>query len=263
MVRSNKTDGLILTKPKENLSGKVFGKLTVLRQGPDLILGGSRRAAWYCKCSCGNKEELLILGDSLKSGHTKSCGCIMKDNHQANNTYDLTGEHGTCKMADGNIFIFDLEDYEKIKDYTWHLSGREYIGTSIDDVIDGKKKRRTMMIHRLIMGIQDKDWKECVVDHINGNVFDNRKSNLRVVTQQKNMMNQKSPKSNKSGVPGVSYYKKNRKWGVSIKVKGESIFIGLYENFEDAVKARKEAEEKYFGEYSYDNSRKISPVKEI
>ena len=218
-------------------------------------MGGKRRAAWYCQCSCGNPEELLILGYSLQCGHTKSCGCAINDLYKDNNTYDLSGEYGSCTMADGNVFIFDLEDYDKIKKYTWHLSGREYIGTSINVKVNNKINRQTLMIHRYIMDVQDKDWKECVVDHINGNVYDNRKSNLRVVTQQENTMNQKKPKNNTSGVTGVGFYKKNNKWGASIRCGVNTIFLGLFDNFEDAVKARKEAEEKYFGEYSYDNSR--------
>lgn len=252
------TDGLTLTKPKEDLSGRKFNKLMVLRQGPDII-SGRRRTAYYCKCECGNPEELLILADSIKGGHTKSCGkCIYKDIYKDNNIYDLSGDYGVCTMADGNKFIFDLDDYDLIKDYSWHLSGREYIGASINYRKDGKWTKHTLMIHRLIMGIQDISWKECVVDHINGDVFDNRKSNLRVIPQYKNMMNQKISSINTSGVPGVSFYKKNNKWGVSIHYDGNYEYLGLYDSFDEAVKVRKEAEEKYFREYSYDNSRKIS-----
>ena len=253
MGGSNNIDGLILVKPQKDLTGKIFSKLIVQRQGPDLIQGGKRRAAWYCKCMCGNPEELLISGDCLKSGHTKSCGCIHKDFFSKNNIYDLSGEYGICIMADGNKFIFDLEDYDKIKSYSWHLSGREYIGATIYYYINNKRIKYTLMVHRLIMGIQDISWKECVVDHINGNVFDNRKCNLRVVTQLQNAMNQKKSKNNTSGVTGV--YKQKDRWCAHIKINGEDMFLGIYDDFNDAVKARKDAEEKYFGEYSYDNSR--------
>lgn len=262
MGGSQKTDGQILTKPKIDLTGKKFGKLTVIEQGPDLLYSNTRRSAWYCKCDCGNPEKVLICSDSLRGGHTKSCGkCIFADVYSKNNVYDLSGEYGVCTMRDGNTFIFDLEDYDKIKQFTWHLSGREYIGTTINYESNSNKPKETLMIHRLIMGVQDISWKECVVDHINGNVYDNRKCNLRVVSQFQNSMNQKKSKNNTSGNTGVSKYKD--KWGASIKVNSQKIFLGLYEKYEDAVKTRKEAEEKYFGEYSYDNSRKISDLKDV
>ena len=248
------TDGLILTNPREDLSGKKYNKLCVLRQGPDIISGNTRRAAYYCLCDCGYPEELLILADSIKGGHTKSCGkCAHKELYSENNIYDLSGKYGICTMADGNSFLFDLNDYELINKYTWHLSGRGYIGTTISIKKDAKRIHKTLLIHRLIMGVQNISWKECVVDHINGSTLDNRKNNLRVVTQSQNSMNQKKNKSNTSGVPGVS--RMNNKWAANIKVNWKNIFLGIYDNFDEAVTARKDAEEKYFGEYSYDNSR--------
>lgn len=247
MGGSNKTDGQILTNPKRDLTGEIFEKLTVIRQGPDLLQGNKRRAAWWCKCSCGNPTELLISGDSLKSGHTRSCGCIHKDFYENNNSYDLSGDYGICTMYDGNKFIFDIEDYDLIKKYNWHYVGRSYIGTTIGE------DHKTLMIHRLLMNVQDISWKDVVVDHINGNIYDNRKSNLRVVTQSQNEMNQKRSINNTSGVTGV--YKHQDKWCAHIKVDWKNIFLGIYDKYDDAVAARKAAEEKYFGQYSYNNSR--------
>lgn len=232
-----------------------FGKLLVLRRGPDLIQGGKRRAAWYCKCSCGNPEELLISGDSLKTNHSKSCGCAKKDFHIGNNIYDLSGEFGICTMDDNNTFIFDLEDYDLIKRYMWHLSGREYIGTTINYYVDNKRTQKTLMLHRLVMGVQDIDWKECVVDHINGDVYDNRKQNLRVVTQSQNGMNSKPSKNNVSGATGV--IKHQNKWEAYIRYQWERIYLGVFDTFDEAVAARRKAEEKYFGEFSYKRSRQM------
>lgn len=248
------TDGLILIKPKKDLTGEVFGKLVVLRQGPDLVLGGKRRASWYCKCLCGNPNELLISGDSLKTGHTKSCGCIHKDTYKDNNVYDLDGEYGKCIINNDAEFIFDLEDYDKIKKYTWHLSTNGYVITTIYK--RKTKEHKGMMLHRYLMNVQDIPWNKCVIDHINGNIKDNRKLNLRVVTQSENGMNSKLSKNNTSGVVGV--VQQNNKWAAYIRYKTEQIYLGIFDTFEEAVKTRKEAEEKYFGEYSYDNSRKRS-----
>ena len=64
--------------------------------------------------------------------------------------------------------------------------------------------------------------------------------------------------NNTSGHKGVTFDKSRNKWMAHIKLNGKHKTLGRFVKFEDAVKARKEAEEKYFGEYSYDNSMKAS-----
>lgn len=95
------------------------------------------------------------------------------------------------------------------------------------------------------------------VDHIGGEDTrnDNRKKNLRFSTPSQNARNRKKNIRNKSGVTGVS--KKKDKWFATICVNGNKIGLGYFQNIEDAIKVRKEAEEKYFGEWSYDNSQQI------
>lgn len=92
---------------------------------------------------------------------------------------------------------------------------------------------------------------EIKVDHIYHNKFDNRKSQLRLVDNNQNQYNQLMSKNNTSGCKGVYWHKKTKKWESLIGYKGKILYLGLYDNFEDAVKARKEAEVKYFGEYCY------------
>lgn len=65
-----------MIKVKKDLTGMVFGRLTVIKQAEDKIYSnGSKDSQWLCKCSCGSKP-FLVSGGSLKSGNTKSCGCI-------------------------------------------------------------------------------------------------------------------------------------------------------------------------------------------
>ncbi len=74
---------------KLNLIGQKFGKLTVIEAAPNR--GG--RTYWLCQCECGNKKE--ICTDSLRSGNTKSCGCLKKETLAENNKkriIDLTGQ---------------------------------------------------------------------------------------------------------------------------------------------------------------------------
>lgn len=83
------------------------------------------------------------------------------------------------------------------------------------------------------------------VDHIWHNRKDNQIENLRLVTRIENSRNKSRNKNNTSGVTGVNWNNQRSKWESSIKVNGNSVFLGLYSSFDDAVKARKEAERKY------------------
>lgn len=71
-------------------------------------------------------------------------------------------------------------------------------------------------------------------------------------------MNEKLSKNSTSGVTGVHYYKSRNKWTAQIGVNKKMIHLGYFENFDDAVKTRKEAEEHYYGNFSYENSQKLN-----
>lgn len=244
-----------MVKVKKDLTGQRFGRLVVINQFKhDYIKpNGRHEAQWLCKCDCEN--EVVIRGDSLRSGNTKSCGCLNKEiviklNRKYNN-YDLTTyDYGIGYTSKGEEFYFDLEDYDRIKDYCWNINNDGYVYTTTNN--------NMVFIHRLIMKVQHESWKNVVVDHKYGKDTrnDNRKSNLRVCTNQENCMNKYLSINNTSGVAGVSFHKKLNKWKSYITINNKQIHLGLFKDFEDAVKARKEAEEKYFGEFSYDNSMK-------
>ena len=208
---------------------------------------------WLCECNC--KDHNCIIADtySLTSGHTKSCGCLRnevaaKRGHnmwKKENTFDISGQCGIGYDLSGNEFYFDLEDYEKVKSYCWHVSKDGYV-TAMDT-----KEKHIIRMHRLIMGFPNGD-----IDHINHKLNDNRKQNLRVCHHMENMMNQSKRSDNTSGVSGVNFHKSTGKWHARIGVRGERINLGLFNSFEDAVKARKLAEEQFYKEFSYDNSTK-------
>lgn len=90
-----------------------------------------------------------------------------------------------------------------------------------------------------------------VVDHINHRKYDNRKFNLRTASRSQNNMNVGLKSNNTSGVTGVRWNKNRNKWESYIVINKKYIYLGLFKEFEDAVKARRKAEEKYFGEYAY------------
>lgn len=84
------------------------------------------------------------------------------------------------------------------------------------------------------------------VDHINGKVLDNHFLNLKWATRQENGINRKLQTNNKTGHTGIS--KRGDKYCSQLRTKGKTINLGIYEKLEDAIKARKEGELKYFGQ---------------
>lgn len=158
------------------------------------------------------------------------------------NKYDLSGEYGVGWTSNTNKeFYFDLEDYDKIKNYCWI----EDIGTngysSVRARVPGESRR--VIMSWIIVG--DK-W----YDHINRNPLDNRKENLRKTTITENNRNCSISKNNTSGIIGVYWNKRNNNWRASITVDRKRIELGSFKNKEDAIVARLNAEKKYFGEFS-------------
>ena len=236
-----------------DLIGQRFGRLTVIKRVENHIYpSGKQKSKWLCKCDCGN--EVAIIGCNLvKENGTRSCGCYAQEcSHQTKNkkynTYDLSGEYGIGYTSKNEEFYFDLEDYDLIKNYCWYISDEGYVKAYIPEL------SKIMPLHRVIIGLNDMSYD---IDHKNGELsrFDNRKYNLRIATRSQNQMNKGKQKNNTSGIVGVGWHKATGKWAAYITVNKKQIHLGLFDKKEDAVKARKEAENKYFGEWSYDNSK--------
>jgi hypothetical protein len=83
------------------------------------------------------------------------------------------------------------------------------------------------------------------IDHINHDRTDNRISNLREVVPQENLRNQKLSAANTSGVTGVAWDKAKRKWMAQVKVDYRNVHLGRYDDWFDAVCARKSANNRF------------------
>ena len=142
---------------------------------------------------------------------------------------------------DGIEFIVDYDDFiNYVMGYSFTMNTYGYVVySSRKDGLCNKS------LHRVIMGEPD----DMTIDHINHDKLNNCRSNLRIATRQQNNMNQSKRKDNKSDVIGVSWSKTSEKWRAQIKVNNKQFHLGYFDNFEDACKARKNAEIKYFGEY--------------
>ena len=142
-------------------------------------------------------------------------------------------------------FLFDEDDLEKVMKYTWHINSNGYVRTNATDIDTHKQKK--LSLHRIIMNENDPN---IIIDHINGNRTDNRKSQLRRVTPMQNSQNHKEYKTNTSGVTGVYWNKNKNKWQASINENGRLKYLGIYDSKDDAIHARMKAENKLYGEYS-------------
>lgn len=139
-------------------------------------------------------------------------------------------------LSQGKVALVDAEDYERISQFKWNFNGR-YAKRTV--LVDGKYI--TIMLHNFIMNTPE----GMVVDHIDGNRLDNRKTNLRICTRLENSWNQK-PRNNVSGYKGVSFYKPRNKWRARI---GQD-YIGLFDTKEEAAKAYNLKAKRLYGEFA-------------
>lgn len=133
-----------------------------------------------------------------------------------------------------------MDNIEKCRFRKWRfVDGYVKSGNSINEPL--------IQLHRYILDITNRNIK---VDHIDRNPLNNRKSNLRICTSQENTCNQGLSKINTSGITGVNWTNKDNRWRAYITYKGKRIHLGQYINIDDAIKARLQAEKKYFGEFA-------------
>lgn len=135
--------------------GVADSKLTVITRAEDYITpSGKAIPQWLCECSCPEHNRIIVSGTSIKNGHTKSCGCLriekFIDRTKQYNKYDLSGEYGIGWTSNTNEeFYFDLEDYDKIKDYCWFKTkSKNYIMLMAKD----PSTRKHIYMHWLVMG---------------------------------------------------------------------------------------------------------------
>ena len=106
-----------------------------------------------------------------------------------------------------------MEDYDKIKDYSWHTN-RGYIRTT-KYYEDGS--RITISMHNLLCPHNDNE----EVDHLNRKKNDNRKSNLKPKTHLENMINVGLKKNSTSKIIGVNWRSDNLTWRAFIRYNGK------------------------------------------
>lgn len=92
------------------------------------------------------------------------------------------------------------------------------------------------------------EWPESHIDHVNGDITDNRLVNLRLATVSQNQANKKRPSHNTSGYKGV--WKKRQRWCAEIKKDGVKMYLGTFDDPLTAHAAYVQAAQKLFGEFA-------------
>lgn len=218
----------------------------------DKIING--QTYWNCLCECGN--EFSCNGARARNGDTLSCGCLHRERiiehtrelgyvyggyNKKYNEYDLSNDFGIGYFNNGGKFYFDIEDYDKIKDFYWennhgYAVTRKYEFGSYEYIY----------MHRLILNAKNDE----VVDHVDRNRLINLKNNLRITNNFGNARNASIAKNNTSGITGVTFNKRSSKWIAQITINYQNKRLGSYKNKEDAICARLRAEKQYFGEFA-------------
>ena len=141
--------------------------------------------------------------------------------------------HTYIPSTKGFFIKIDRDDYEEISKWKWS-DCRGYA------VSFSRWPEPRVRMHRLLMGAKEGQ----IVDHINGDIRDNRKCNLRFVNQNQSAWN--------STAKGVVYCKwtKNKPWRVKICKNRKHIHIGYFATENEAEEAYRAATIKYFGQYS-------------
>lgn len=232
---------------KDYLNQKL-GKLLVVeylgKEGKDYL--------WKCICDCGN-ECVKTTGYIQRSKNPMCKSCYSKflsENTHKYRTERVTKECPVEYCSDyaviNGVTKVDIEDVDRLLVYKRNIfkNSSGYACLYFNDT--------QLFVHRIIMNLPDRYDEETklIVDHINGDKTDNRKSNLRVIEKQLNPMNCKTYKNNSSGRKGVHWNKKLQKWTASIQSNKINLHLGVFEDYNDAVEAREQAEKDLFGEFN-------------
>lgn len=199
-----------------DLTGQRFGKLTVREKLPAVSDGKTR---WLCDCDCGN--SCVVLSYTLRKRNQQSCGC--------GKIKDIVGQRF------GHLVVMKRsEKYVTISGRT-----KKYLWECRCDCGE--------IVYRLSEKLQlgkNCACKTCMEKAAALNMVEN--AGFIDGTQITKLVSTKANINSKSGIRGVFFNRRSGKWRASLKFQGKDHYLGEYQNMEDAIKARKRAEELYF-----------------
>lgn len=147
------------------------------------------------------------------------------------------------KRANGKCAVVDDDVFEVLSKYNWWCNSDGY---AIRIEYKNGRYHRQIFMHKEILSVE----KGLQVDHINRNILDNRRSNLRPATPSQNQINRVALSNNTSGFKGVSFDSKSDKWRAYLIKDGDQLNLGFYTAKEDAAKAYNVKAVELFGEFA-------------
>ena len=211
--------------------GRKFYRLTVLEQVESL----NHRCRFRCVCDCGN--ETVVLGQSLKSGHVRSCGCLLSESSRERIKL-FHQEKGNEQHGLSHTRLYSI--WAGIKGRCFKPSNRNYPnygGRGISMCEEWKESFAAFCAWAFANGYED----DLSIDRIDVE-GDYCPENCRWANSSLQSENKRISTRNTSGVTGVSFNKKTKKYVAYISHNRKPKYLGSFANFEDAVEARKKAE---------------------
>ncbi len=149
------------------------------------------------------------------------------------------------QLTQGKEAIIDDEDFELVSKHKWHcvlIGGSSYACNN-----------RKEYLHRVLMNPNiDK-----MVDHVNGNGLDCRRSNMRLCIRQENHRNLRKSTNNTSGFKGVCFDITRNKWKASIGHERKKIHIGYFNSKEEAAINYDKKSSEIFGNFACTNKSMV------
>ena len=140
------------------------------------------------------------------------------------------------KLTKGQFALVDNDDFEILNKYHWQYNAKTGAEAKI-------------LMHRIVI----KAPKDTIVDHIDRNRLNNKKSNLRLCTTEQNNHNTGMFKNNTSGYKGVNWNKREKVWKASITKNNKRVGLGVFKTAREAAIAYNNAVIKLRGEFGWLN----------
>lgn len=146
------------------------------------------------------------------------------------------------QLKNGNSTLIDEADQDLVAHH-WYVNGAGYAGRTAH--------KKSVFMHRIVLArILERELAPGeVCDHINGDILDNRRVNLRLATVRQNAQNQSIRADNTSGYKGVSQ-QQNGRWRATICIDGRNKHLGYFATAEEASTAYVNAAQQHFGEFA-------------
>ncbi len=152
------------------------------------------------------------------------------------------------KLTQNKQALIDDKDYAKVKGFYWYASREKNKLWYAKGYIRGSKPYAAVRMHRLLLGLTSADRRQ--VDHRNSNGLDNRRKNLRIVSNAQNSMNRRKQAGCLSDYKGVSYDKRKGRWRTMIMKDQRAFNLGFFKSETEAALAYNRKAKELFGKYA-------------